>query len=100
LSMTTAPTLTEVKVRDFIGNDAALRICAGMRNTSKHRIRNRPTAVTARIKSIRSDENGARGTIEWTEGSNSGTEDALDLARRCVAAWDGYLKASELQSPI
>jgi hypothetical protein len=30
----------------------------------------------------------------------SGSVDALDLARRCVAAWERYLKANGLQSPI
>jgi hypothetical protein len=38
--------------------------------------------------------------IGWSQGQKSGTEDALDLARRCVAAWEGYLKVHGPQSPI
>lgn len=87
-------------VAALIAITAARSPCTPQGNTSKHRTRSRPTAVSARVRTIRSDENGARGTIEWTEGSNGGTEDALDLARRCVAAWDCYFKASGLQSPI
>jgi hypothetical protein len=92
--------LTETQVRKFIEKDQALRVCAGMANTSKHRTRSQANALTARIASVTSDPNGTRASIAWSKGFDSGTEDALDLAGRCMAAWDGYLKANGLRSPI
>jgi hypothetical protein len=92
--------LTHQQVRTFIDKEAALRICAGVANTSKHRTRSQPNAITARIASVGFDGEGTHVTIDWSEGLHGGTENALDLARRCVTAWDGYLKASGLQSPI
>jgi hypothetical protein len=44
--------LTDQQVRTFIDKDAALRICAGVANTSKHRTRSQPNAMTARIASV------------------------------------------------
>jgi hypothetical protein len=38
--------------------------------------------------------------IEWSEGPLSGIEDGLDLARRCVAAWEAYLRRNGLTPPI
>jgi hypothetical protein len=92
--------LTEKQVRDFILKDPALRVCAGIANTSKHRTRNQPGAMTARIAEVTPDEKGTRAAVDWSQSPNSGTEDAFDLARRCVVAWDSYLKAIGLQSPI
>jgi hypothetical protein len=57
-------------------------------------------SFTARIKRIESDDSGARLAIAWSEAQNNGTEDALDLAWRCVAAWAKYLRGNGLQSPI
>jgi hypothetical protein len=92
--------LNEKQVRQFIDNDPALRVCAGMANTSKHRIRSRANALTARIASVASGPSATQASIAWSKGPDRGTEDALDLARRCVAAWEGYLKAQSLSSPI
>jgi hypothetical protein len=92
--------LTHQQVRTFIDKEAALRICAGVANTSEHRTRSQPNAITARIASVGFDGEGTHVTIDWSEGLHGGTENALDLARRCVAAWDGYLEASGLQSPM
>jgi hypothetical protein len=92
--------LTDKQVRAFIDQDAAMRICAGMANTTKHRTRSQPNAMTARIAAVGFDDGGTRVSIDWSEGPHGGTENALDLAWRCVAAWEGYLKANGLQSPI
>jgi hypothetical protein len=62
--------------------------------------RSQPNAITARIASVGFDDEETHVSIDWSQGLHGGTENALDLARRCVAAWDGYLKASGLQSPI
>jgi hypothetical protein len=92
--------LTEKQVRKFIEKDPALRICAGVANTTKHRTRSQSNAMTARIASVGFNDKETRVSIDWSKGPHGGTVDALDLARRCVAAWKGYLKANGLQSPI
>ena len=56
--------------------------------------------MTARVAVVTTDETGTRVITRWSEGQTSGTEDALDLARRCVAAWDDYLKQNGTHSPI
>jgi hypothetical protein len=60
--------LTDQQVRTFIDKDAALRICAGVANTSKHRTRRQPNAITARIASVGFDDQGTHVTIDWSEG--------------------------------
>jgi hypothetical protein len=92
--------LTKKQVSAFILKDPALRVCEGVANTSKHRTRSQPGAMTAWIASVTPDEKGTRATVEWSQSQNSGTTDAFAVARRCVDAWDGYLKAIGLQSPI
>lgn len=92
--------LNETQVKLFIENDPSLRVCEGIANTEKHRVRKKSGAITAKIKGISPGSNGTQVSIEWSQGANTYTEDALDLARRCVAAWEGYLVANGLQSPI
>jgi hypothetical protein len=50
--------------------------------------------------SVAADPSSVQVEICWSEGTKTGTEDALDLARRCVGAWDAYLERHGLQSPI
>lgn len=92
--------LTKAQVCTFIENDPSLSVCEGIANTDKHRVRSKPGAITAKIKNISSGGSGTQVSIEWSQGPNTYTEDALDLARRCITAWEGYLLASGLQSPI
>jgi hypothetical protein len=88
--------LTRDKVVDFIRRDSALRICEGIANTSKHHTRRRTSTMTAVVASVSYSESGVWAVIKWTEMPDSGKRDALDLARQCVAAWDGYLKSQGL----
>lgn len=92
--------LTKAQVCTFILNDPSLRVCEGLANTDKHRVRSKPGAITARIKSISPRESGTEVSIEWSQGTNTYSEDALDLARRCLAAWEGYLLTNNLHSPV
>lgn len=92
--------LTKTQVSAFIGNDPSLRVCEGLANTGKHRVRSKPGGITARIKSISPRGSGTEVVIEWSQGSNVYKEDALDLARRCRIAWESYLMANGLHSPI
>ena len=92
--------LTEQEVQQFILGDPALRICEGMANTNKHHSRRKATYVTARISSVNSDDKGTQASVSWSQGKQSSSDDALDLARRCVAAWQGYMAAKGLNSPI
>jgi hypothetical protein len=91
--------LSEQKVTHFIRGDPDLSKCEAMASTSKHHKRH-PRQVTARVHSITATPTGTQATIRWERGSNTGTEDALDLARRCVAAWDRYLQRKGLHSPF
>jgi hypothetical protein len=91
--------LTKQKVTRFIVGDPDLSKCEAMASTSKHH-RRHPRQVTARVHSVTPTPGGTRTTIKWEEGSHAGTEDALDLARRCMAAWDRYLQSKSLHSPI
>ena len=48
--------------------------------------------ITAMVDDAISDGTGVRVPITWSRhsGSASGTEDALDLARRCVQEWQQF----------
>jgi hypothetical protein len=92
--------LTKPQVCAFVETDPNLRVCEGVANTDKHRVRSKPGAMTAKIKDVTSDRNGTRVSVEWSQGANTHAVDALHLARECVVAWGAYLLANGLQSPI
>ena len=95
----TSTGLSEQKVTRFIVGDPDLKYCEAMASTSKHH-RRHSRQLTARVHSITPAPTGTRATIRWQQASDTGTEDALDLARRCLAAWDRYLQSKGLHSPI
>jgi hypothetical protein len=77
----------------YVNTDPDLRLCDGMAQTTKHHTRKpssrNPDPLTARISNITGSPSGDTVTIEWRSLSgNSGSEDALELAGRCVAAWE------------
>jgi hypothetical protein len=79
-----------------------LRLCDGLAQTIKHHTRNRKPSpkdrdpITARISHVRSGF-GVTAQIEWCSFSGlSGSEDAYDLARRCVAGWEQFFKQEGL----
>ena len=79
------------KAMGYVNTNADLKLCDGMAQTTKHHTRKptniNPDPITARIVKI-SSGHGVKAEIGWSSHSGtSGTEDALDLARRCVAAW-------------
>jgi hypothetical protein len=85
----------------FVNTDSALRLCDGMAQTTKHHTRKpmgkNQDPITARIASISGSSSGDRVLIEWQSWSGQqGTEDGLDLANRCVAAWEKFLKQEGL----
>ena len=87
-------------VMNFVMNDGALSVCDGMANTIKHHTRKpttlNPDPVTARIAAV-SGGRGVRAEIEWSRPSGvSGSDDAQDLARRCVAAWESFFQMHTL----
>jgi hypothetical protein len=86
--------LTHQQVRTFIDKEAALRICAGVANTSKHRTRGRPNAITARIASVGFDGEGIHVTIDWSEGLHGANRErarSSPAVRGCV----GWLSQGE-----
>jgi hypothetical protein len=85
----------------FVNTDDALRLCDGMAQTTKHHTRQGKDRITARIKSITSVPGGERVKIGWSSPSvPGGIEDALDLARRCVGAWQRFLQQHGLDPMI
>jgi hypothetical protein len=80
----------------FMMTDPDLRIADGFAQTSKHHTRRgsrlNPDPITARIKDVSVGPSGSRVFIDWWRPSGAhGMEDALDLARKCVNAWQRFL---------
>jgi hypothetical protein len=92
--------LTKSDLDKHIFGDHDLKICRGAANVAKHYVRDDPNAMTARIASVAARPTGVEVKLDWAEGSNSGTEDALDFARRCVVSWEQFLKSKGLSSSI
>jgi hypothetical protein len=85
---------------DLRSTDPALKICDGMAQTTKHHTRTRdrrnPDPITARVSWFHGGP-GVHLDIDWSTASGaSGTEDALDLARRCVSSWRAFFAAHGL----
>jgi hypothetical protein len=77
----------------LIRRSPSLRLADAMAQTTKHHTRRsgKDDPITARITEIRVGPDGARAQISWSRASGAnGSEDALDLARRCVKAWRGF----------
>jgi hypothetical protein len=101
LHQDTTTGLTEAQLWTFVDGNPDLRICEGMASTWKHHTRStRRPAITARIGRVRTNPGGGgQAWIDWSDGNRTGTEDALALARRCVAAWGKYLADNGLAPP-
>lgn len=70
-----------------------LRICDGVAQTTKHHTRQgKKDPITARVANIWGGPQGSHVLIEWStpNGGPIGSEDALDLAQRCVRAWEAF----------
>jgi hypothetical protein len=78
-------------------NYHALDICDGLVQTTKHHTRNRRNdPITGKIAAVHGD-NGVSVDIAWSRPSGpQGTEDALDLAQRCVRDWRQFFTAHNL----
>jgi hypothetical protein len=92
--------LGKTAVNNYRFNDRDLRTCNGAAIVAKHHARSDPNAMAARLISVGPRPTGVEVTLEWTEGANRGTEDALKFARRCVASWERFPKSKGLSSPI
>ena len=99
------PVLTNTQaVEHFVNASEAMRICADLCNGLKHSRLNDPkhrprtgdknTAVTTQSPTV----NVGRTGIEhaWTITSNGKTQDALDLAAKIIADWEGWLAGKGL----
>jgi hypothetical protein len=79
-------------VMSFVLSDPRLRLADAVAQTTKHHTRTGDDPITARITEIRSAPEGISAKISWSRPSGtSGAEDALDLARKCVQSWQGFL---------
>jgi hypothetical protein len=77
----------------LIRRSPSLRLADAMAQTTKHhtRLPGKDDPITARITEIRVGPDGASAQISWSRASAAnGSEDALDLARRCAKAWRGF----------
>ena len=92
--------LSKTAVNNYRFGDRDLKICNGAAIVAKHHTRDDANAMTARIASVGARPTGVEVMLDWSEGSNNGTEDALDFARRCVGSWERFLKSKGLSSPI
>src|SRR5688572_20364113 len=81
-------------------SNSDLTICRAVANTGKHHTRSDPNAMTARVGSIEWSPTAIEVSVHWSKGSASGATDALDLAQRCVDAWDRLLKSKGLSYQI
>jgi hypothetical protein len=89
-------------VMDFVMADADLRLADGIAQTAKHHSRRpsrlNPDPITARITDISTGPGGRDVKIGWSQPSGAkGSEDALDLARKCVDAWRRFLTGRGLK---
>jgi predicted RNA-binding Zn-ribbon protein involved in translation (DUF1610 family) len=88
---------------EYVNTDFDLQLCDGMAQTDKHHTRTAgrdPDPITARVAWVYSGS-GVRAEIEWSRKSGaSGTVDALDLARRCTAAWKRFFQRHNLDPAI
>ena len=83
----------------YVNSDPDLVLCDGMAQTIKHHTRAGSDPISAWVARVRSGP--IRVDIEWSRPSGaSGTEDALDLARRCVVAWEGFFQQRGLDPSI
>ena len=83
----------------YVHTDSDLKLCDGMAQTIKHHTRTptswNPDPITAWIATVY----GGKGEWSSVSGAN-GTEDALRLARRCVAAWQRFFQREGLDPAI
>jgi hypothetical protein len=80
---------------DFVTSDPYLRLCDAVAQTTKHHTREGKDPISARVMNISTGPHGISVEIEWTRPSgDNGSADALDLAERCVAAWQRYINRS------
>ena len=92
--------IDESAVRGLIRRSPSLRLADAMAQTTKHHTRQsrRGDPITARITNFSSGPDGISVQIGWSRPSGaSGSEEALDLARRCVKAWRRFLARNGLK---
>jgi hypothetical protein len=78
--------------------DPHLRLADGLAQTIKHHTRTGTDPITARITDITIGPGGRYAKIGWSQPSGAkGSEDALDLARRCMDAWRRFLAGRGLK---
>jgi hypothetical protein len=75
---------------DYVNTESALKICDALAQTAKHHTRYK--GITAKVEELFLEANGARADIAWTDGSSSGTLDALKLADDCIAEWKAFFQ--------
>jgi hypothetical protein len=91
---------TKAEVRAYIKESWDLTLCLAAANIEKHHTRSDPNAMTAWIGRINLSPTAIEVSVHWSKGSESGATDALELARRCVRAWDKLLKSKGLDHPV
>lgn len=89
--------LDEPTIRTFMRSDPDLRLADAIAQTIKHHTRTGTDPITARITDITIGPGGRHAKIGWSQPSGAkGSEDALDLASKCVGAWRQFLASRGL----
>ncbi|MBO0882504.1 MAG: hypothetical protein J2P17_19660, partial [Mycobacterium sp.] len=88
---------TGLPATDYAKAPPTLELCDAMAQTAKHHTRQRgKDPVTAHVSVVHGDLI-KHADIVWTRKSGgSGTEDALDLANRCIAEWEKFFQQNSL----
>jgi hypothetical protein len=90
--------LDKSTVMAFIHSDPSLRLADAMAQTTKHHTRTGTNPITARVSRLNILPDAADVQIYWTQPSGAdGTEDALDLARRCAGSWRSFFAREGLR---
>ncbi|MFD0518573.1 hypothetical protein [Paractinoplanes durhamensis] len=90
---------TGLSAKAFVHSDPDLRVCDALAQVTKHRTRNNPNSMTARIATFNRTRDGQHVYIHWRQRDCEGTDDAVDLVVRCLDAWDRFIQQHSLRTP-
>lgn len=81
----------------------ALELCDAIAQTAKHFARqpSKWDPITAVVVRLFGDTVGVHADVAWTSNARpSGSQDALQLAEECIAAWEGFFEEHNLDPNV
>ena len=94
--------VTETEAVNFVKNSTVLRVCADLANGSKHLKLERPkadagTKIGRRHFDLQLGSGTPKIAVKYeVEAGPLGQYDAFQLAEKCLAEWDTFLKTKGL----